>query len=174
MSIAKSPRISSRSSSVGLAALLAASAIAMGCAKDSSASTAKESPSHEQAAPDSVQQNDPFKITTATVGDCKAGAECVVTVTIDAIGEYHVNETYPFKLTATAEGAPVEFHGSAGNVFTGGDFVRKGKTSGVLTVKFKPSAKGQLKISGPYKICICTEKICQPATTQVSFTVDVK
>jgi hypothetical protein len=115
---------------------------------------------------------DPFQVKTEVLGDCKAGAECTAKITINVTeGEYHVNDQYPFKFTASAEG--VEFHGSGGNVFQGGDFIRE-KKSATMTVKFKPSAKGNLTIAGKYKICVCTEKTCQPQTIDVSIPVTVK
>ena len=83
-----------------------------------------------------------------------------------------MNESYPFKFTAAAAG--VEFHGASGNVYTGGDFARVSKTKGVMTLKFKPAAKGDVAIAGVYKICICTDKICQPTTTNVTVNVNVK
>jgi hypothetical protein len=127
-------------------------------------STSTVSPLHEGA--------QPYTITTATVGECKAGAECTATITIEATGDYHVNESYPFKFTAAAPG--VEFHGASGNVYVGGDFARVSKTKGVMTLKFKPAAAGDVAISGVYKICICTDKICQPTTTNVTVNVKVK
>ena len=41
-------------------------------------------------------------------------------------------------------------------------------------LKFKPSAPGNLAITGTYKICICNDKICQPSTTPVTINVNVK
>jgi len=154
------------SSSLGLAAVLA---IATGCSRDN---VAKASPAETQ--PEQLQDEpQSYTIDTATVGDCKAGAECTATIKITAKGEYHVNETYPFRFTANAVPG-VDFKGSGGNVYTGGDFARQGKTAGVMTVKFVPKDKGSITIAGPYKICICTDKICQPTTTNVSFAVNVK
>ncbi|MGO8999932.1 MAG: hypothetical protein ACLQVI_41935 [Polyangiaceae bacterium] len=106
------------------------------------------------------------------VGDCHAGAECVVKLTATTKGEFHVNESYPFKLTLA--GAGVEFHGSGGATFTGGDFERQGKTVGVMTIKFKPSAKGAVTLTGKYKVCFCTDKECAPSTIDVSIPVTVK
>ena len=161
-------------STLGAASILA---IATGCSRDNVAHAATttatpESPSVETTSGPIQEDSSAYAITTATVGDCKAGADCTATITITAKGEYHVNETYPFKFTAAAPG--VEFHGASGNVFTGADFARQGKTAGVMTVKFKPAAKGKVTITGTYKICICTDKICQPSTTPVTIDVDVK
>ncbi len=126
--------------------------------------------SHDGAS--QVQEAQPYDVKTEVVGDCKAGAECVAKITISAKGEFHVNESYPFKFTASHPTA--EFHGSAGNVFTATDFERQGKTVGVMTVKFKPHDKGPTTITGKYKICVCSEKICSPQTIDVSIAVTVK
>jgi hypothetical protein len=194
MSIGKSPfemlsrrtmnlgslRISLLGGALGAATILA---VATGCSRDNvaQAATTQEPAAQTQAVaasqgqtPDQVQDDaQAYTIDTATVGECKAGAECTATITITAKGDYHVNDTYPFKFTAANAGG-VELHGSGGNVFTGGDFARQGKTVGVMTVKFKPAAKGNVSITGTYKICICTDKICQPTSTPVTINVNVK
>jgi hypothetical protein len=128
-------------------------------------------PSH-QAAPADVQDAQPFDVKTEVVGDCHAGVECVAKITVSAKGEFHVNESYPFKFTAAAD--KVEFHGSGGNVFAGADFERQGKTVGVMTVKFKPAEKGAKTITGKFKICICSDKICSPQVIDVSIAVNAK
>lgn len=154
----------------GVAGAVTVLAIATGCSRDN---VAQAAPPADQA-PAQVQDDaQPFAIETATVGECKAGSECTATIKITAKGDYHVNDTYPFRFTAGANPG-VEFHGSGGNVFSGGDFARQGKTVGVMTLKFKPKDKGNLAITGAYKVCICTDKICQPTTTNVTVNVVVK
>ncbi|HEY2514461.1 MAG TPA: hypothetical protein VGI39_26535 [Polyangiaceae bacterium] len=119
-----------------------------------------------------VEEGSNYDLKPETVGDCKVGAECVVKLTATTKGDYHVNDTYPFKLTLAAAG--VEFHGSAGATFAGADFERQGKTVGVMTIKFKPSAKGQVTLAGKYKVCFCTDQTCAPAVIDVSIPVTVK
>ncbi len=132
---------------------------------------------HGVAAPAETAQpaqlaGDPYQVKTEVVGDCKAGSECTAKITINVTdAEFHVNDQYPFKFIASAPG--VEFHGSAGSTFQGPDFVREKKTA-TMNVKFKPSAKGSLTITGKYKICVCSEKTCQPQTIDVSIPVNVK
>jgi hypothetical protein len=126
----------------------------------------------QQATPDQVQDGQPFDVKTEVIGECKAGSECVAKITVSAKGEFHVNESYPFKFTAAAD--KVEFHGSGGNVFAAGDFERQGKTVGVMTVKFKPAEKGPGTITGKYKICICSDKICSPQVIDVSIAFNAK
>ena len=125
-----------------------------------------------RAATQTQISGDPFEVKSEVVGDCKAGAECTAKITINVTdAEFHVNDQYPFKFTATAAG--VEFHGASGAVFEKGDFVRE-KKSATMTIKFKPAAKGPLTITGKYKICVCSEKTCAPATIDVSIPVNVK
>jgi hypothetical protein len=119
-----------------------------------------------------VEGADSYDLKPEVVGDCKAGAECVVKLTATTKGEFHVNDSYPFKLTLAAAG--VEFHGSQGAVYTGADFERQGKTVGVMTIKFKPSAKGAVTLTGKYKVCFCTDKECAPSVVDVSIPVTVK
>jgi hypothetical protein len=119
-----------------------------------------------------LEQSGNYDLVPSVVGECHAGAECVVKLTATTKGEFHVNESYPFKLTLTGGG--VEFHGSGGATFTAGDFERQGKTVGVMTIKFKPAAKGNLTLTGKYKVCFCTDKECAPSTIDVSIPVTVK
>jgi hypothetical protein len=113
-----------------------------------------------------------YDLKPEVVGECKVGQECVVKLTATTKGEFHVNDSYPFKLTLTAPG--VEFHGSGGATFVGGDFERRGKTVGVMTIKFKPSNKGEITLAGKYKVCFCTDKECAPSTIDVSIPVTVR
>jgi hypothetical protein len=113
-----------------------------------------------------------YDLKPEVVGDCKVGEECTVKLTATTKGEFHVNDSYPFKLTLAAAG--VEFHGSGGATFAGGDFARQGKTVGVMTIKFKPSAKGSITLAGKYKVCFCTDKECAPSVIDVSIPVTVK
>lgn len=119
-----------------------------------------------------IEQSGNYDLTPTVVGDCKVGSECTVTLTATTKGEFHVNDSYPFKLTLAAAG--VEFHGSQGATFVGSDFARQGKTVGVMTIKFKPSAKGAITLTGKYKVCFCTDKECAPSTIDVSIPVNVK
>ena len=148
--------------SVKMGTLLGAAAIAIATAWSG----------HGMAAPRYDAQpaslaGDPFNVSTAVVGDCKAGSECTAKITINVTAdEYHVNDQYPFKFTATPP-AGVELHGAKGATFQDGDFLREHKTA-TMTVKFKPSAKGSFAIAGKYKICVCSDKTCEPKTIDVS------
>ncbi len=168
---------------VSAAAILA---IATGC-KDSSA---KETGGSGQSGQGTAQASAPaagshidgknYKIDAKPVGDCAAGSECKVAVRLEAQGDYHINGEYPYKLKA--EGAGVEFLGTdaAGkNTFSksAGDFVADPGTpakAGTMTVKFKPSAKGNVTINGTFKMSVCSAQNCQLETQEISVTVTAK
>ena len=168
-------RSGSRPHSISKLLLGAAVVLAIGAAsypKLSHAAGASHDAGQSASQQVAVADGDPYEVKTEVIGECKVGAECTARIRIESKGEFHVNESYPFKFTATSDKA--ELHGSAGNVFTSGDFERQGKTVGVMTVKFKPKEKGPITITGKYKICVCSEKICSPQTIDVSIPVNVK
>jgi hypothetical protein len=156
------------------ATLLATAAVSprTSFAAPTSSPFAQDGESEQSSARSALEQSGNYDLAPEQVGDCHVGAECVVKLTATTKGEFHVNESYPFKLTLT--GAGVEFHGTGGATFTGADFERRGKTIGVMTIKFKPSAKGSMTLTGKYKVCFCTEKECAPSTIDVSIPVTVK
>jgi hypothetical protein len=113
-------------------------------------------------------------------GSCAAGAECTVTLKLTAFGDgFHVNKDFNHKFTA--DGGGVTFLGKddsganvfskkAGDVSLGGD----GKSSS-LTIRFKPTAKGKVTISGSYRLAVCTDSACSPTTQAVpAVTINVK
>lgn len=110
-------------------------------------------------------------------GSCSAGSECAVTLTLTAIGDgYHVNKDFNHKFTA--DGGGVTFLGKDGKVFSknGGDMALNGDGhSAKLTVRFKPAAKGNVSISGSYRLAVCTDNACSPTTQAVpAISVAVK
>ncbi|WP_394848749.1 hypothetical protein LZC95_14995 [Pendulispora brunnea] len=163
---------------VGAAATLA---IATGCSKDSEAApankTVEKAPVEQVAAGNHIEGKN-FKLDATPEGDCKAGATCVLVLRLEAAGGYHVNKEYPYKFKA-ADLAGIEFQGTdaAGkNVFSknAGDFKIDGEKTATLRVKFKPSAKGNVTISGNYKMSVCSEKDCQIEAQDISASVPVK
>jgi hypothetical protein len=163
--------------SLGLAVVSAGTILAVvaGCSKESEAAT-----SREQAPVAALQAHvdgNNFKIDATSAG-CKAGAECTITMRLEATGEYHINDNYPYKFKAN-DAAGVEFLGKDGagkNVFskTAGDFVKEGEKVGVMTVHFKPAAKGTVTVAGVYKLSICSNANCLLEQANVSVPVEVK
>lgn len=172
----------SRVKVVGAAAVAAAAVLAIttGC-KDSSANeSGQKAPAASEVAASSHVDGKNYKLDAKQAGDCAAGAECKVTVRLEAQGEYHINGEYPYKLKAEAPG--VEFLGTdaAGkNTFSksAGDFVADQGSppkAGTMTVKFKPSAKGNVTINATFKMSVCSAQNCQLETQEISAPVTVK
>jgi hypothetical protein len=118
-----------------------------------------------------------FKVDTS-VSDCTAGSECTGTVRLEALGGYHINDTYPYKLTvAGAEGGKtpdgVELLGKdpANKAVFGknnGDFEKQAEKVAVVTVRFK-APKGKVAFAGKFKLSVCSEANCQLDQADVSF-----
>jgi hypothetical protein len=135
-------------------------------ARDSHAAVAADTSSTA-----SFVAGDGYKLTTAVVGACKAGAECTATITLDTEGEHHVNKDYPFKFVPGAVDG-VAF--GASSMAKNGPLGEHGFRQGVMTVKFTPAKAGAVTIAGKFKICVCTDQTCAPSTVEVSIPVTVK
>ena len=108
-----------------------------------------------------------------SASECKIGAECTAIVKLEALGAYHINKEFPYKLEMEdAEG--VEFTGKGKRVFTraNGDFTSAQEKSGEMKVSFKASKAGDLVLKGKYKMSVCSDKDCQLQTQLV--TIEVK
>ena len=153
-------------------------AIATGC-KDSSATEAHPSQNQSSVAAGSHVDGKNFTLDAAAAGDCKAGAECHIAITLKAAGDYHINKEYPYKFKA--EGSGIEFLGSdaAGkNTFSksAGDLVIDSADppkNATMTIKFKPAAKGTSTVKGTFKMSVCSAQNCQLETQDISVDVPV-
>jgi hypothetical protein len=115
-----------------------------------------------------------FVLDAASPG-CRVDTPCTMTLRLAAAGEYHVNKEYPYKFIAAA--APgVQFLGSAdANTFSraAGDFREDGEKTATLTVRFKPTAAGEARVSGTYKMSVCSAENCQIETPTITLAVPV-
>lgn len=116
-------------------------------------------------------------VVNADAPECKVSAPCQATLTLTAQNGFHVNKDYPYKLKADDNGS-VEFLGTdAGgrNVFSkaAGDFKLDDKDTarGVLTIKYKVAKSGAAKISGKFKLSVCSDQNCQMDTADVSIPI---
>ena len=115
-----------------------------------------------------------FVLDAASPG-CRVDTPCTMTLRLSASGEYHVNKEYPYKFTA--EAAPgLQFLGSGdANTFSraAGDFREDGEKTATLTVRFKPSSPGEARVSGKYKMSVCSAENCQIETQAITLAVPV-
>ena len=96
---------------------------------------------------------------------CAPGATCEARLVLTALGDYHVNQDYPFKfLGEPAPAVPVDGEGA----FAIGD-----AKHGTMTVKFHPAAAGTAKLVGTFKLCVCSEETCEIETPRIELDVPV-
>jgi hypothetical protein len=128
------------------------------------------------AAPATHVDGNNYKLDTK-VGDCTVGAECTATIRLEALGAYHINDTYPYKFTVFGPdgggGGGLELLGkdpANRGVFgkSNGDFEKQTEKVAVLTVRFKAGA-GRFVIAGRYKLSVCSEANCQLEQADLSF-----
>ena len=160
------------------AALLGALALAaLACGKDHSAGRDDRAVTAPQGADcGHAACGSNFFVDSVQAGDCAAGANCSLTLTLVATGAFHINDEYPYKFRA--DDAPgVIFLGkdTAGpSVFSkaASNWQKAAPQKGVMTVGFQ-SAKGQKSLSGTFKLSVCSEQNCQLEQQTVATTITV-
>ena len=185
---AGTPSVASAAPSAPSASASAASAlVAAGSAKPvasgkpgtttavTSAAPAKDAPPATPLKPASTRLSGKnFTLDAASPG-CRVDTPCTMTLRLAASGEYHVNKEYPYKFTATP--APgVAFLGSGdANTFSraAGDFREDGEKAATMTVRFKPSSAGEARVTGTYKMSVCSAENCQVESQAVTLAVPV-
>lgn len=96
---------------------------------------------------------------------CAPGAACEARLVLTALGDYHVNQDYPFKFVGEpAPAVPVDGEGA---------FAIDDAKHGTMTVKFHPAAAGTAKLVGTFKLCVCTDDTCEIETPRIELAVPV-
>jgi hypothetical protein len=113
-----------------------------------------------------------FALDVASPG-CRVDESCAMTIRLSVLGDYHVNKGYPYKFVAAA--APSVTYLADGNTFSRstGDFKEEGEKAATMTVRFKPAAAGEAKISGTFKMSVCSAENCQIEQQAVTLSVPV-
>lgn len=96
---------------------------------------------------------------------CQVDAPCEAQLVLTALGDYHVNEEYPFKLIAEpTPGIAVDGTGS---------FTAEGKR-GTMALPFRATSAGVAKIAGTFKLSVCNAENCQIETPKIAFEIPVR
>lgn len=96
---------------------------------------------------------------------CAQGATCEARLVLTALGEYHVNQDYPFKfLGEPAPAVPVDGEGA---------FAIDDARHLTMTVKFHPAAAGTAKLVGTFKLSVCSDDTCEIETPRIELAVPV-
>lgn len=106
-----------------------------------------------------------YRIDRGPQAPCASGATCEARVVLTALGNYHVNQDYPFKFVAAPAGAvPIEGPGS---------FALDGEKQGTMTIKFRPPAAGTATLVGTLKLSVCSEATCEIEAATVELAIPV-
>jgi hypothetical protein len=100
----------------------------------------------------------------AIPGACAAGAECAVVFQLTTLGDFHVNDQYPYRFKA-ADAPDVSYLGTDGagkSVFSkaAGDWQRTGEKTGTMKVRFTTAGQGERTIAGTLKLSVCSAETC--------------
>lgn len=95
---------------------------------------------------------------------CQVDAPCEAQLIVTALGDYHVNENYPFKLVVTSPDVKVDGTGT---------FTAKGK-QGTMALPFRATAAGTAKLAGTFKLSVCNDENCQIESPKIAFDVPVR
>ncbi len=112
-----------------------------------------------------LAQKEFFRLEVPTQPACQVDAPCEARLVLTALGDYHVNDNYPFKLVADATpGVKVDGDGT---------FSPDGKT-GTMAIPFRSTKSGTAKIAGTFKLSVCNDLNCQIETPKIAFDVPVR
>jgi hypothetical protein len=106
-----------------------------------------------------------FEVKVTPPASCARAKPCEATIALTALRDYKVNKDYPFKFVGDT--AP-------GYTFDGtGTFARTADKTGTLTIRFTVDATSPAKISGTFKLSVCTEEVCKIESPKIAFEVPV-
>ncbi len=96
---------------------------------------------------------------------CARGAPCEAHLVLTALGDYHVNNDYPFKFVGDPAPA-IQLDGT-------GTFAPDGAKRGTLTIRFQPSSPGIATLVGTFKLSVCSDDTCEIETPKLTLSVPV-
>ena len=132
-----------------LIALATAAAAASACKRDREAPP----PGPQPVLPAPLAGKPFYRIDAGPRSPCTAGAPCEARIVLTALGAYHVDEKYPTQfIPDPAPGVTIEGPGA---------FVLDDARSGTLTIRFRAERGGPARLSGTFKLRVCTDGQCE-------------
>lgn len=106
-----------------------------------------------------------YRVDAGPPAACAQGATCEARLVLTALGDYHINQDYPFKFIGEpAPAVPVDGEGA---------FAIDDARHGTMTVKFRPAAPGTAVLVGTFKLCVCSDETCEIETPRIELAVPV-
>ena len=134
--------------------------LAVGCREKT-----KPPPAASKTAGTALAEKSFFRIEPGPRTPCTAGTQCEARLAFSALGDYHVNDQYPFKFVAD---------GVAGIAIDGtGTFTQDDPKHGMMTIKFRTMKRGAVKLAGTFKLSVCTDEKCEIEEPKLAFEVPV-
>ena len=128
-----------------LALALAVAALpAAGCSRKRAVPA--PTPAHPRSSPDGP----PFSVAVEPPASCAVGSACVARVQVTALGEFHVNRQFPYKI------ALVDSPGVA----TEQSFAVDTDQRGTVTLTCRPSVAGAGPVTGTLHLSVCSSETC--------------
>ena len=103
---------------------------------------------------------------------CKAGAECTLTVKLQAQGAFHLNKEYPHKVVPNSAAGITWTKEAFGR--PSGDFAETNEKTGVITLKYKAEKAGKTEVTGVFKFAVCSDATCNPSKEDFKVSLEVK
>lgn len=100
----------------------------------------------------------------------KANRKAAATIRVTPTGDFHINKTYPTRLTVNApEGVKITKQRLSAD-----DAVKLNDSELEFKVDFKAVERGTHKLSGELRFATCREDSCQQYTRKIAIEVEVK
>jgi hypothetical protein len=135
------------------------------------ASSASPSPSPAPASPGAAPLPRPlaakafYRLDAGPRTPCTAGQPCEARLVLTALGAFHVNQKYPFKFIGDA---------TPGLAIDGtGTFALDDERTGTLTIRFRAERSGPARLSGTFKLSVCTEEECEIEEPKIELELPV-
>lgn len=141
---------------LGVAVLVAAAA---SCKKEEPKPEAAPEPSAPAEAPAGPAQSEyhesAFDVVIRPASDFAAGKPGIVEIQLDAKGEYHMNETYPYRFKTHA-GDGVQFSAATYSK----DAMKLEPARGIMKLELTPKDPGEKSVSGLFLFSVCSAERC--------------
>jgi hypothetical protein len=108
----------------------------------------------------------PFRVDVTPPASCVRATPCEATIALTALDGFKVNADYPMKFVGDV-GPQISFDG------TGTFAAVADKKTGTMTIKFRSEAAGTIKVSGTFKLSVCTDEVCKIEQPKIAFDVPV-
>jgi hypothetical protein len=151
-----------------------ASAVASADAKGAPSGTTTAAPSasaQASAKPDvegEQKKGGSFSAYLSAKPSYKKGQPATVTAIVNALGEYHVNQEYPYKFKMGTAPAGVTYPEAVVRS------VNRSEKRATMSIPFTPDASGTATISGECALSVCTDSNCVIEKVPLSVTVKVE